>query len=256
MQAVWVFRHTPDESLGTLAHALAAAGIEARYVTLSAEPFPRFEATAAAGLVVLGGPMNVDETEQHPFLREEPQWIARAVAAGWPVLGICLGAQLLAMSQGATVRHHHEQEIGWYSVELTPEGQADPLLGTAAPEQTVFQWHGDTFALPAGAVRLARGPGCVEQAFRWGPRAYGLQFHLEVTTEIIDRWLDEVDERCEPQHAAGAESRGQGNASNATAGGAIDIARIRARSQVALPRMQVWAAGVFTRFAKWCVEKS
>jgi GMP synthase (glutamine-hydrolysing) len=127
-----------------------------------------------------------------------------------PVLGICLGAQLIATALGAHVRRNPVKEIGWYDVTPTPEGEKDPLFSCFNGTEKIFQWHGDTFDIPHGAVHLATSPECANQAFRYGDRTYGLQFHLEVDEALIHRWLktpvhmrelEDLDEpRFDPEH--------------------------------------------------------
>lgn len=134
-------------------------------------------------LLVLGGPMNIYEHERYPWLSREKRFIEGIVAAGKPVAGICLGAQLLADILGARVFRNPQAEIGWFPVSLTPSGQRfwpelpNPMMA--------FHWHGDTFELPAGAMHLARSQGCVHQAYLYGDRVLGLQFHLESTPESV-----------------------------------------------------------------------
>ncbi len=144
-------------------------------------------------LVVMGGPMAVYEMDQHPFLKAEAKLIELAIATGKPVLGVCLGAQMLAHVLGARVYAGGHKEIGWYEVAITPEGMQDPLMSRLAVDgrntAEVFQWHGDTFDLPAGAVRLASSPLFPNQAFRYADRVYALQFHIEVTPSIVSGWL-------------------------------------------------------------------
>jgi GMP synthase (glutamine-hydrolysing) len=152
---------------------------------------------SAGALIVMGGPMNVDELGKYPFLEKEIGWLRQATAMNLPVLGICLGSQLLAKSLGARVYANGIKEIGWYPVEVMPEGETDPLFAGSGPRETVFQWHGDTFDLPPGAVQLARSERCRHQAFRWGRNAYGFQFHIEVTPEMVETWLEEPENRCE-----------------------------------------------------------
>src|SRR5262249_43189076 len=152
---------------------------------------PQFEPRNFAGLVVMGGPMNVDQVDRYPNLAIEVQWLRQAVEAKLPILGVCLGSQLLAKALGSPVYANRIKEIGWYEVEWLPAATDDPLFSTLPRPTTVFQWHGDTFDLPPGAVQLARSPQCENQAFRYGPSAYGLQFHMEVTAAIIDDWLCE-----------------------------------------------------------------
>ncbi len=134
--------------------------------------------------------MNVDQTDRYPGLLAEIDWIREAVAADLPVLGICLGSQLLAAALGANVSAGEKKEIGWYTVQLTDAALSDPVFSLCRHEEIVFQWHGCTFDLPAGAVRLASSRLFPNQAFRYGRAVYGLQFHLETTDQMIEAWLD------------------------------------------------------------------
>ena len=193
---VLALRHVPYETLGTLSNHLTRAGLEFRYWDLgesggAANSSQRFDPANWSALVVLGGPMNVDDTRRHPFLTDEVLWIRQSLRARLPILGICLGSQLLAKALGARVYANGVKEIGWYSLQITEQGQQDPLFRGSAPIETVFQWHGDTFDLPEGSVLLASSEQCKNQAFRHGANAYGLQFHLEMTPEMIDQWLAE-----------------------------------------------------------------
>lgn len=140
-------------------------------------------------LIILGGPMNVYETDSYPYLRQVDELIAQGLAGGVPMLGLCLGAQLLAKNLGAPVVRNPVQEIGWYAVKLTPQGMASPLFAGLPGDFPVFQWHGDRFHIPVGGAHLATAPDCAEQAFAYGDRVFGLQFHLEVTGEMISIWL-------------------------------------------------------------------
>jgi GMP synthase (glutamine-hydrolysing) len=136
----------------------------------------------------MGGPMNVDEVERYPGLAVEREWLAEAVRLDIPVLGICLGAQLLARALGAEVRAGEGAEIGFAPVEI--HDAADPILGGLAPRTTVLHWHGDVFDLPAGAVRLASSAQTELQAFRHG-NAWGVLFHPEADASLVDAWLAE-----------------------------------------------------------------
>ena len=136
--------------------------------------------------------MHVDDTARYPWLADEVRLLQQAIAAGRPVLGICLGAQLIATAQGARVRRGLQPEIGWCAVEGTEAGRRDPLFAAFPQRYTVFQWHGDTFDLPKDAVLLARSPA-YPQAFRCGDHVYALQYHLEVTPDIVDGWLSHDD---------------------------------------------------------------
>lgn len=180
------------EGPGTIEDHLRVNGIPFRMLDLFAGgPLPPVD--SFTHLVVLGGPMAVYERERHPFLLREAVLIEQALAAGRSVLGICLGAQMLAHVLGARVYPGPAKEIGWYDVSLTGEGMHDPLTGAlsvqGSPRAEVFQWHGDTFDLPAGASRLASSQLYPNQAFRYGRTAYGLQFHIEVTPAIVRTWL-------------------------------------------------------------------
>ncbi|SDI18050.1 Glutamine amidotransferase class-I [Sinosporangium album] len=134
--------------------------------------------------VHMGGPMGALDDADHPHLGAERALLTAAVARGIPLLGVCLGAQLLAAALGGEISRGPALEIGYGDVALTGEGTADPVLGPQGPSLPVFHWHGDTFTLPAGAVRLASTDAYLNQAFRVGDRAYGFQFHVEVDAEL------------------------------------------------------------------------
>lgn len=189
MRRLLVFQHVPHEILGTLDPLLRRAGFRIRYVNFGRQPDARPDLDRYHGLIVLGGPMNCDQVQRYRHLATEVELIQAAIAAGKPVLGICLGAQLIACALGASVHANGSKEIGWYDVMPTAAAGADPLFRHLAPVQRIFQWHGDTFAIPDGAVHLARSDSCENQAFRWGDNVYGLQFHLEVDGPMIRRWL-------------------------------------------------------------------
>ncbi len=133
--------------------------------------------------------MNVDQVDCYPHLAHEVLMIREAMEREIPVLGICLGAQLMAKSLGVSVRKNPQPEIGWYDLHLTAEGKKDPLFAHFQPCEKIFQWHEDAFTLPASAVLLASSPDCPIQAFRYGNKAYAFQFHLEVDEPMIHRWL-------------------------------------------------------------------
>jgi GMP synthase-like glutamine amidotransferase len=153
-----------------------------------------------AGLVVMGGPMGVYETGKYPFLSEECRLIAELARRNRPVLGVCLGAQLLASALGANVYPGQQAEVGFGSVELTPEGKQDPLFESIEGSVPVFHWHGDTFDLPNGAVLLASSKEYPHQAFRFGSCAYGLQFHIEADSETWSNWHEHL-----PKQLAGED---------------------------------------------------
>jgi GMP synthase (glutamine-hydrolysing) len=189
---VLAYRHVPFEGLGRVADSLVARGIQFEYADLYVAGATPPDSSGYAGLIFLGGPMSVND--DFPWLKEEMDVIRRAVAAGQPVLGICLGAQLIAKALGAGVRRNPASEIGWYPISCTAAAQSDRLF-RGLESETVFHWHSETLNLPDGAELLASSELCRNQAFRIGERIYGLQFHLEVTPEMIDDWCRQ-DENC------------------------------------------------------------
>lgn len=189
MRKLLVYQHVPFEPLGTLDAQFRAAGFRIRYVNFSrlAEASP--DVGRYNGLVVLGGPMSALDIDRHPHLGVEIDSIRQAVDSGIPILGICLGAQLIASALGARIRRNPVREIGWYEVAPTAVGWEDPLFSKFDGAEQVFQWHGDTFTLPHGAQHLAESEDCANQAFRIGESVYGVQFHLEADQALIERWL-------------------------------------------------------------------
>jgi len=187
---VLVFQHVPFEPLGTLDPLLKNAGFRIRYVNFARNPNQVPSLDGYSALIILGGPMNVDQIHDYPNLATEVSLIQDALDRGISILGVCLGAQLLARALGSPVKPDHAREIGWYDVDLTAQGAADPVLSAFGARQQVFQWHEDAMELPAAAVHLASSEACEVQAFRFGDSAYGFQFHLEVDRSLIERWLD------------------------------------------------------------------
>lgn len=232
MPRILVFQHVAAEPLGTLDPLIRRRGHRVRFVNFERHPDTQPKIDRYRGLVVLGGPMNVEDQEQRPHLRTELRVIEQALDQGKPVLGICLGAQLLAHVLGAPVRKHDRTEIGWYRLELTEAGLADKVMMPLGATTPVFQWHARSYALPDGAIQLARTSTCEQQAFRYGDMAYGVQFHPEVNQPLIERWLGNPDYADEL----------------AASGLAQDDAGIRAQSaSLALP-MQRQAESMFENF--------
>ena len=176
----WI-QHVPFEGLGSI-----ETWLDGRRATVSSSRmYERGAALPRARdvdfLIVMGGPMSVNDEAVHSWLREEKRLIAEAVDAGRAVLGVCLGAQLIASAMGAAVRRGAEAEIGWFPVESTALTAQRGLAGILPARAEVFHWHGETFDLPPGAVHLARSEACENQAFSIGDRVLGMQFHLETT---------------------------------------------------------------------------
>lgn len=189
MAKLLVLQHVAHEILGTLNPLLKNHGFRIRYVNFGRHPDLKPTLDGYHGLVILGGPMSVRDTEAYPHLRTEVALIEQALEREMPMLGICLGAQLIAQTLGAEVRQNRYKEIGWYDVAPTDEGREDPMFAHFRGVERIFQWHGDTFDIPRGARHLATSAACANQAYRYGERVYGLQFHLEVDEAMIDRWL-------------------------------------------------------------------
>jgi GMP synthase (glutamine-hydrolysing) len=158
-----------------------------------------------AGVIAMGGPMGTYEIDRFPWLVEEIRFIAEVVEAGVPFWGVCLGAQLLAAAAGGTVAPGPEPEVGVMSVQLTDEAASDPVFDIAPEQIETLQWHGDTYTLPPGAIQLARSATIPQQAFRVGS-AYGLQFHLEATADMVAEWgtLFAYSQSLERVHGPGA----------------------------------------------------
>lgn len=185
LRAHW-FQHVPFEGLGQLEPWLRRAGFQigcTRLFETSAWPDP----AAVDFLVVMGGPMSVNDEGLYPWLKEEKDFLRRYLATGKPLLGICLGAQLIAAVLGARVYANREKEIGWFPVEGIPS--RDSSTFRFPPSAEVFHWHGETFDLPSGATQLARSQACENQAFQIGS-AIGLQFHLETTPDSARALID------------------------------------------------------------------
>ncbi len=190
-----VLRHTQVEGLGLLANALREVGVHHRYLDLArGEPPPR-DLRGIGGLIILGGPMAAYESERYGFLRTEIGLIERMLTAGRPMLGICLGAQLIAQVLGARVYAGEKREVGWAPITLTEDGRDDALFADCPSTLSVFHLHGDTYELPPDARNLATSALYEQQAFRWGDLVYGFQFHLEFTDAIVSRLVAEPESR-------------------------------------------------------------
>ncbi len=183
-----VFMHVENEGPGTLGTFLESHGAGLVPVNLFAgDPVPT-DPSRFSAVISMGGPMNVYEEDQYPWLKDEDAFLRKAIEADIPVIGVCLGAQLIAKASGARVTKSPEQEIGWGKIALTDAGLNEPLFAGLPGDMDVFQWHGDMFEIPAGGSLLARSTACPNQALRYR-NALGLQFHVEVTPEVLSRWF-------------------------------------------------------------------
>ena len=187
VRQVLVLQHIGCEPPGVYEDVLRERGATLVRVELDeGEALPGLDGIAA--IVAMGGPMSVNDEQEHPWLVAEKQLIRDGVGAGIPFFGACLGVQLLASSLGARVTTGGVPEVGVLPVFGTHAARDDPVFSGLAWPRPTFQWHSDTFELPDGATLLATSPAYPHQAFRVGERAYGVQFHLEVTDEMADEW--------------------------------------------------------------------
>jgi GMP synthase (glutamine-hydrolysing) len=197
MRKLLVCQHVPHEILGTLNPLLKRAGFRIRYVNFGRHPDAQPSLEGYHGLLVLGGPMSAYDDHRFPHLITEMKLIEDAMKRSLPVLGICLGAQLIARTLGARVYPNAIKEIGWYDVNPSEHAQGDPLFAEFRENEKLFQWHGDTFDIPRSAAHLAWSRSCANQAFRYESNVYAFQFHLEVDEPTILRWLKVPDNRKE-----------------------------------------------------------
>lgn len=206
--------HGPSVPGGVFEHEAEERGhvLERWSVPDGAAPGP---VTVYGAVMVFGGAAHPDQDDHFAWLGQEAEVLREALAERIPVFGVCLGAQMLARAAGASVRPAREPEIGWYDVELTPAGAADPVLGAIPRRATVFQWHRYTYDLPAGATELARSP-VATQAFHLPPSAWGIQFHAEITLPMVEAWVaEDPDDLLEPAEALLEESAARMVESNA-----------------------------------------
>ncbi len=188
-----IIKHVEIEGPGLIEYCLIQEKISYQILNINSDIYlPRVD--DLTHIVILGGPMNVYEEDRYPFLGDEDLFIKDAIQRGKAILGICLGAQLIAKALGAKVFKASMKEIGWYDVSLTSIGSRDPLFADLPKTFPVFQWHEDTFEIPKAGKLIATSTSVPHQAFRYGDNAYGLQFHLEVTEEMIHEWIETYEE--------------------------------------------------------------
>lgn len=199
---ILILKHAEIEGPETIGRFFADKGFEIQVLALYAGDRLPEQVDNLEAVISLGGPMNVYEEDKYPFLKEENVFLAQILALEIPFMGICLGGQLLAKACRARVGRSPQKEIGFSPVLLTAEGKKDPLFQGVKGQWDVFQWHEDMFEIPRAAALLASSPACPHQAFRCGKRAYGLQFHIEITDKSIQEWSDECVRRGDRTFAA------------------------------------------------------
>jgi len=185
-----VLQHLDIEPPALIAEVILDAGHSLHVVHLDAgESLPQ-DMSAYAGIIIMGGPQSANDMHL-PYIRNELHWLAAQLRAGMPMLGVCLGSQLMAKAAGGSISASPRRELGWYPVYPTAHAVSDPLFsGLSQVGLPVFQWHGETFSLPEGAQLIASHPDVQAQAFRMGKAQYGMQFHAEVDEALIGQWIE------------------------------------------------------------------
>jgi GMP synthase-like glutamine amidotransferase len=191
---ILIIQHLGEEGPGLIGDFFANSKWQVKIVRLDKNEQLPEDVSNIDAAIIMGGPMNVYQEKEFPFLKKENLFLKKIIKNKIPTLGICLGAQLLAKTAGAKVKKSAQSEIGWDNVYLTKDGQKDPLFSGLDKQIEVFQWHEDTFDLPKKTTLLARSPACKNQGFRLGPNCYGLQFHIEVNAEMIKEWTKEYSD--------------------------------------------------------------
>ncbi len=189
MAEVVGLRHLAFEDAGLLAPLLSARGHRLRYMDMPTADLSQFDPLSPDLLIVLGGPIGANDEVTFPYLAVEKKWLRQRMEADLPLLGICLGAQLMASALGAKVYPGTAKEIGWKALSLTEAGRASALCDISVSQNVVLHWHGDTFELPQGATLLASSDVCPHQAFSYGSKALGMQFHLEAGGADMENWF-------------------------------------------------------------------
>lgn len=192
--SVLFIKHIDIEGPGTMLEYINTKAIQYKIIDLSLGDNLPSHPNEYEAIVILGGPMNVFEEDKHNYLKDEDIFIKEALKERVPMLGLCLGAQLIAKATGAKVKKSPGKEIGWFKVSLTNDGLKDSIFNGLEKEIEVFQWHGDTFEIPDNGLHLASSSACDNQAFKYNSNVYGFQFHLEVTKNMVKEWLDAYSE--------------------------------------------------------------
>lgn len=198
MNRAIAIRHLAFEDLGVFERELESRGYDPSYLDAGIDDLTAVTLTPSDILIILGGPIGADEEDLYPFLREEMRLLEAALTDNVPILGICLGAQLIARALGARIAPSSQKEIGFGAIQLTMAGRTSCLGALESADSQVLHWHGDTFELPIGAALLASSSITTNQAFSVGPTVLALQFHLEVDPTRLEQWL--IGHTCELHH--------------------------------------------------------
>ncbi len=239
MKPLLLVKNDPVETFGVAVRALEGAGAPVRVLDAADPAAPRPRLDDLSGLIMLGGTMNVDEVDEHPFLKENRDLTRDAIARGLPYLGICLGAQMLARALDAPVRRAEVKEVGFEPVRPLPAAASDPLLSVWSDGDMVFQWHQDTMDLPPGAEALATGDRISVQAYRVGDVAWATQFHFEVDAAELELWLDEASQFMDLREVWGKSP-----------------ADIRAEAALHMEVHEEKGSAMFARFAEIAAERA
>lgn len=232
MRPLLLVQNDPVETFGVAVRALVDAGAEIHRLDATDPSAPRPALEDVSGIVMFGGTMNVDEVDEHPFLKENRDLTREAVGRGVPYLGICLGAQMLARALDAPVRRAAEKEVGFEPVRTTAAGAGDPLLSVWGDGDMAFQWHQDEMDAPAGSELLAAGDRVAVQAYRLGETAWATQFHFEIDAAELELWLEDASQFMDLEEVWGKSA-----------------ARIREEAARHLAAHEARGAEIFARFA-------
>ena len=233
MKKVLVIRNVSYETEGLLESLLRNEGLELTIVDFQQDAAVEPRLDGHAGLVVMGGPMGANDTDRYPSLLQVERLCAEAMEYSVPLVGVCLGAQIMAKVLGSEVYPNPVREVGWYDLATAEGASHDPLFSELEPHEVVLQWHGDTFDLPKDAVLLASSPDCINQAFRYGENGYAVQFHLEILESMIREWV----RRDAARGWLGEKGR-------------ISASRILADTNTYMSRSEELGRRMYTRFAR------
>ena len=239
MKPILLVKNDPVETFGLAIRSIQSTGATTLVLDAADEEAPRPSLEDLSGVVMLGGTMNVDQTDDHPFLKENRELTRACLDDNVPYLGICLGAQMLARAVEAPVFRSPVKEVGFEPVRPNAAAANDPLMSVYADGDMVFQWHQDTMDLPSGAELLASGDRIAVQAYRIGAVAWGLQFHFEIDAAELVLWLDEASAFMDLEEVWGKSAH-----------------TIRAEAVASMMRHEEQGAEVFARFARLATERA